>query len=119
MKRLHETSFSTATLHKVLKKNNRQYLKLTGYYRKRQTRYNRPIAGDRVQMDVCKIAPGIYQYTATDDCRRFKVLGLFPRRTATNTLKFLETVMEQMPFAIQRIRTDRGKSFLLIQFKID
>ncbi len=62
-------------------------------------------------MDVCKIAPGIYQYTAIDDCSRFKVLQLFPKRTATNTLKFLDTVLEQMPFAIQRIQTDRGKEF--------
>lgn len=111
MKRLYGVSISTATVHKILKKNNKQYLKLKRYYRKRQTRYNRPIPGDRVQMDVCKIAPGIYQYTAIDDCSRFKVLQLFPRRTATNTLKFLDTVLEQMPFAIQRIQTDRGKEF--------
>jgi len=31
-------------------------------------RYNRPIPGDRVQMDTLKIAPGVYQYTAIDDC---------------------------------------------------
>nr|WP_164126200.1 IS481 family transposase [Sphingobacterium sp. xlx-73] len=111
MKRLYGVSISTATVHKILKKNNKQYLKLKRYYRKRQIRYNRPVPGDRVQMDVCKIAPGIYQYTAIDDCSRFKVLQLFPRRTATNTLKFLDTVLEQMPFAIQRIQTDRGKEF--------
>jgi len=109
MKRLYGISISTATVHKILIKNNKQYLKLKRYYRKRQTRYNRPIPGDRVQMDVCKIAPGIYQYTAIDDCSRFKVLQLFPRRTAINTLKFLDTVLEQMPFAIQYIQTDRGK----------
>jgi Integrase core domain. len=109
MKHLYGVSISTATVHKILKKTNKQYLKLKRYYRKRQTRYNRPIPGDRVQMDVCKIAPRIYQYTAIDDCSRFKVLQLFPRRTAINTLKFLDTVLEQMPFAIQYIQTDRGK----------
>lgn len=62
-------------------------------------------------MDVCKIAHGIYQYTAIDDCRRFKVLQLFPRRTPINTRKFLDKVLEQMPFAIQCIQTDRGKEF--------
>ncbi|MEN5379357.1 DDE-type integrase/transposase/recombinase [Sphingobacterium kitahiroshimense] len=95
----------------ILKKNNKQYLKLKHYYRKKQTRYNRPILGDRVQIDVCKIAPGIYHYTAIDDCSRFKVLQLFPRRTATSTLKFLDTLLEQMPFAIQSIQTYRGKEF--------
>ena len=42
---------------------------------------------------------------------RFQVLGLYPRRTAGNTLAFLEQVLEEMPFAIQRIQTDRGQEF--------
>jgi len=38
-------------------------------------RYNRPVPGDRVQMDKTKIARGVYQHTAVDDCSRFRVLG--------------------------------------------
>ena len=64
-----------------------------------------------MQLDVCKIAPGLYQYTAIDDCSRFQVLGLYPRRTAANTLAFLEQVLEEMPFPVQRIQTDRGQEF--------
>ena len=71
-------------------------------------RYNRPIPGDRVQMDTMKIAPGVYQYTAIDDCSRWRVLGVYPRRSAKYTLDFLERVIEEMPFAIQRVQTDRG-----------
>ncbi len=41
-------------------------------------------------MDVCKIASGLYQYTAIDDCTRYKVIALYSRRTAKNTLNFLE-----------------------------
>jgi len=37
-------------------------------------------------MDVCKIAPGRYHYAAVDDCTRYKVMGLYPRRTAANTI---------------------------------
>ncbi|MEH3113450.1 hypothetical protein [Pedobacter terrae] len=85
MKRLYDRTLSTATIHKLLIRNNRQYLKLRRNYRKRLDRYNRPIPGDRVQMDVCKIAGKLYQYTAID----FKVVELFTRRTATNTLRFL------------------------------
>lgn len=62
-------------------------------------------------MDVCKIRPGVYQYTAIDDCSRYKVLGVFTRRTAADTLRFFEQVIEEMPFAIQRIQTDRGLEF--------
>lgn len=64
-----------------------------------------------MQMDTCKIAPGLYQYTAVDDCTRYRVLGLYKKRTASNTLLFLERLIEQMPFAIQKIQTDRGKEF--------
>ena len=64
-----------------------------------------------LQMDVCKIAPGVYQYTAIDDCSRYKVLGVYPRRNAKSTLSFLERVVEEMPFPIQRIQTDRGLEF--------
>ena len=62
-------------------------------------------------MDTCKVASGLYQFTAIDDCTRYKVLGLYPRRTAKNTLKFLEKVIEETPFPIQRIQTDRGTEF--------
>ena len=68
-------------------------------------------------MDVCKIAPGFYQYTAIDDCSRYKVLGLFKRRTAVNSITFLEQVVEEMPFPIQRIQKDRGREFFAYKFQ--
>ena len=78
-------------------------------------RYSRPIPGDRVQMDVCKIGPGCYQYTAIDDCSGYAVVSLYDRRTAKNTLRLLDKVVEEMPFAIQRIQTDRGREFFAIE----
>jgi hypothetical protein len=59
-------------------------------------------------MDTCKIAPGLYQYTAIGDCTRIRVLALYKRRSAVNSLLFLEKVIEEFPFPIQRIQTDRG-----------
>jgi hypothetical protein len=87
MKRLYERSLSTATIHKILIKNNKQYLKLRRNYRKRLHRYNRPIPGDRVQMDVCKITGRLYQYTAIDDCSRFKVVETISQ---ANSNKYIE-----------------------------
>jgi transposase InsO family protein len=64
-------------------------------------------------MDVCKIANGLYQYTAIDDCIRYKVIALYKRRTAKNTLDFIENqVFYRLPFPIQRIQTDRGQEFM-------
>lgn len=108
--RLHDISLSLATIHKVLISQHARPVKKLRR-KKIFKRYSRPIPGDRIQMDTCKIGPRIYQYTAIDDCSRWRVLGLYKRRTAHNTLHFLDLVMEQFPFPIQRIQTDRGLKF--------
>ena len=113
-----------ATIHKVLKKH--QVDPIVIYRRKSDfKRYSKPIPGERVQMDTCKIAPNLYQYTAIDDCTRYRVLRLYKRRTAANTIDFVESVIEEMPFPIQRFQTDRGTEFfaekvqkLLMRYKI-
>lgn len=83
--RLYEgISFSLSTIHKVLKAANAKPLVKI----KRSSlikRYSRSVPGDRVQMDTMKVAPGVYQYTAIDDCSRFRVLGVYPRRDAAST----------------------------------
>ena len=114
LKRIYNLSFSLATIHKVLTRNAVKPLKRTRR-QKRYKRYQRSIPGDRFQMDTCKIAPGLYQYTAIDDCTRYRVLGLYKRRNAANTLLFLEKVLEETPFSIQRIQTDRGFEFFSIK----
>lgn len=78
---------------------------------KRVRRYSKKIPGERVQIDTCKISPGLYQYTAVDDCTRYQVVEIYARRTAENTLDFLEKVIEGMPFPVQRVQTDRGREF--------
>ena len=75
------------------------------------TRYSRPIPGDRIQIDTCKIADGIFQYTAIDDCTRFRVIDIYHKKNADSTLEFIEKMIEQFPFPIQRIQSDRGTEF--------
>jgi transposase InsO family protein len=111
LKRHNDISLSLATIHKVFKRNDLAYLQRKRHYRKTAKRYNCELPGERVQMDVCMIARGLYQYTAIDDCTRYKVLSLYKRRTAENTLLFLDEVIDRMPFPIQRIQTDRGQEF--------
>lgn len=109
--RLHaERELSLATIHKVLTAARVRPL-IKPRRPKPPRRYSRPIPGDRVQMDTMKVAPGVYQYTAVDDCSRFRVLGVYSRRNACNTLLFLDRVVDEMPFPIQRIQTDRGAEF--------
>lgn len=66
-------------------------------------------------MDTCKIGPGLYQYTSVDDCTRYRVLRLYSRRTTANTLDFIDCVIEEMPFPIQRLQTDRGREFFAVK----
>lgn len=114
LQRLHSISLSIATIHKTLTRNNVKPI-VTIRKRNNFVRYQRPIPGERIQMDTCKIAPGIYQYTAVDDCTRYRVLRTYTRRTSSNTLDFLDTMIEEMPFPVQRIQTDRGGEFFAIE----
>lgn len=69
----HEIDLSVTAIHKVLKQANVAPLTKPRRITKPK-RYSRPIPGDRVQMDTMKVTAGIYQYTAVDDCSRFRVL---------------------------------------------
>ena len=71
LRRLHDIRLSVDTIHKVLCRHDLNRLKRPKLVRKRWKRYSRPLPGDRVQMDVCKIGVGLYQYTAIDDCSRY------------------------------------------------
>lgn len=112
----HQIKISPSTVARVLEKYN---MKLLKRYRKKKgfKRYSKDLPGERVQMDVCKIDTGIYQYTAIDDCSRFRVLYTYSRRTAKNSAHFLERVVEQMPFPVQRVQTDRGREFFGLAFQ--
>ena len=110
--RLHSFHASLATIHKVLTQAGVKPLKATRRSRKHKRRYQKAIPGERVQMDICKIGPKLYQYTAIDDCTRFKVMQLHPNKSVARTLAFLQQVTARMPFPIQRFQTDRGKEFM-------
>src|SRR5919205_814739 len=110
--RRHGLKLALDTIHKVLVRHGEHRLERPRLRRKGTRRYSRPVPGDRVQMDTCKIAPGLYQYTAIDDCSRWQVLAVYSDRSATSTLDFLARVRAGMPFPVQRVQTDRGGEFL-------
>jgi transposase InsO family protein len=111
LRRLYWLQLSPATIHKTLV---RHALNVLPRRKRTDTSHGATAdrrSGDRVQMDTCKIRPGLYQFTAIDDCTRYLVAGLARRRTAAATLAFLDQVLDEMPFAIQRLQTDRGAEF--------
>ena len=117
--RIHNLDISTATIWRVLKKNDVPIIKK--YRRQNEyTRYSRPIPGDRVQMDVTKIGPKCYQFTAVDDCTRLRALKLYPNKKAESTVDFLGYVLDVFQFPVQRVQTDWGTEFFndLFQYEL-
>lgn len=113
-------TLSTATIHKVLKQEGYGLLKPTRRPCKGRKRYQKEIPGERVNMDVCKIDAKLYQFTVIDDCTSLKVIRLYPNKKADSTLAFLEQVITEFPFPIQRIQTDRGEEFMAhkVQYRL-
>src|SRR5690606_1255211 len=86
---------------------------------RRPHRYSRPIPGERIQVNTCKIGPGLIQFTAVDDCTHFRVLGLYPKRNASHGTHFLvERILKELPFPVQRIQSDRGGEFFGFPFQL-
>ena len=116
LSRVHTIEISSPTVWRVLKDNNIPNIKK---YRKHSDiiRYNRPIPGDRVQIDVAKIGPKCYQFTAIDDCTRLRVLRLYPNKKAESTVDFLGHILDTFQFPVHRIQTDWGTEFFNDMFQ--
>lgn len=109
-----ELNLSLATIHKILKKlNTKPLLKIKKA--KKFKRYQKYTSGERVQIDTFKINSDVYQYTAVDDCGCWRVLQIYHRRTANNTLHFIDEMIERFPFPIQKIQIDRGLEFFALE----
>ena len=81
------------------------------------------IPGEKVQIDVKEVPfcclrgkllredKHLYQWTAIDECTRFRFLYIFEEHTPENSVKFLRMLMREFPFKIQTIQTDNGTEF--------
>jgi transposase InsO family protein len=73
-----------------------------------------PAPGESVQVDVKFVRVGgtrAYQYTALDDCTRFRVLRLYRQLNVRSSQDFLAEMIRTFPFAIRKIQTDHGAEF--------
>lgn len=79
--------------------------------------------GEKVQIDVKEVpyaclrgvlrrdGKHLYQWTAIDECTRYRFVYAFEEHTPENTVKFLKMLVRAFPFRIQRIQTDNGTEF--------
>lgn len=79
--------------------------------------------GEKVQIDVKEVpyaclrgalrrdGKHLYQWTAIDECSRYRFVYGFEEHTPENTVKFLKMLVRAFPFRIQSIQTDNGTEF--------
>ena len=79
--------------------------------------------GEKIQIDVkevpynclrgdaLKYGRRFYQWTAIDECIRYRFVYAFEEHTPENTVKFLKMLLKEFPFKIQKIQTDNGTEF--------
>jgi transposase InsO family protein len=70
--------------------------------------------GESIQVDVKYVQIAgrwAFQYTALDDCTRFRVLRLYRRLHHRSSLAFLAELRRTFPVPIQRLQCDHGQEF--------
>lgn len=79
--------------------------------------------GEKVQIDV-KVVPAVcivgqakeqgekmYQYTAIDECTRFRFIAAFKEQSTYSSMLFLQQLIRRFPFQIHKVQTDNGAEF--------
>ena len=120
LKRYHDVEISHSGVWRILKRLDLNRLPASQRYKRhtdRWKRYEKPLPGHRVQVDVKFIEPlpgtrkKHYQYTAIDDCTRIRVLRIYPRNNQKTAIQFVDYVLEKLPFQVEVVQTDNGAEF--------
>src|SRR5215216_5637284 len=102
LKRYHEIQLSSSGVWRILKRLGLNRLPASQRHKRhdrRWKRYEKPLPGHRVQLDVKFIAPlpgsrrKHYQFTAIDDCTRLRVLRIYDRCNQQPAIQFLDYVL--------------------------
>ncbi len=120
LKRYHDIDVSRSGVWRILKRLGLNRLPASQRHKRhdrRWKRYEKPMPGHRIQIDVKFIEPlpGVrkkhYQYTAIDDCTRLRVLRIYPKNNQKTAIQFLDYVLEKLAFQVEVIQTDNGSEF--------
>ena len=120
LRRYHDLQISPSGVWRILQRLDLNRLPASQRYKRhdrRWQRYEKPLPGHRVQLDVKFIAPLAgsrrkhYQFTAIDDCPRLRVLRIYPQLNQQTAIQFADYVLERLPFRVEVIQTDNGAEF--------
>jgi transposase InsO family protein len=115
--RTHQVRISQSSVQRIVRELGLPPLRRIRKRRPRQLRlFERERPGDCVQIDVKFVRVGgqrRFQYTALDDCTRYRVLRLYRDLNQWTSRRFLAEIVAAFPFAIRCIQTDNGREFPL------
>jgi len=120
LKRYHDIEISQSGVWRILKRLDLNRLPASQRYKshdRRWKRYEKPLPGHQLQIDVKFIAPvggrkkRFYQFTAIDDCTRLRVLRIYERLNQKTAIQFVDYVLEKLPFIVEKVQTDNGAEF--------
>lgn len=120
LKRYEGVRLSSSTVWNVFKRNHLPPIYTTRYDKsgkRPMKRYEKDSPGETVQMDVKFVrdpqdpTKRFYQFTAVDDCTRYRVLRIYARNTTQSAIDFFGQVQKVFPAVIQEIQTDNGPEF--------
>jgi transposase InsO family protein len=115
--RVHRQRIAQSTIQRVVRALKLPPVRPVRKRRPKQLKlFERAHPGDCVQVDVKFVRVRhrrLFQYTAIDDCSRYRVLRLYPRLDTRSSLAFLAELLRVVPFPIRRLQTDNGSEFPL------
>jgi transposase InsO family protein len=117
LQRVHGISVATQTVTRLFRDLGLNRLPSRRKRRPKQLRlFAKEQPGDSVQVDVKFVRVNrqrYFQYTALDDCTRFRVLRLYRHLNQRTSLAFLRELRTAMPFPIRKLQCDNGTEFPL------
>jgi len=115
LQRVHGIRLAMGTIQRVFRDLGLPRLRRTRKREPRQMKlFEKAEPGESIQVDVKYVQIAgrwAFQYTALDDCTRFRVLRLYRRLHHRSSLAFLTELRTAFPFPIQRLQCDHGQEF--------
>ena len=115
LQRVHGVRLAMGTIQRVFRDIGLPRLRRTRKREPRQMKlFEKAEPGESIQVDVKYVQIAgrwAFQYTALDDCTRFRILRLYRRLDPRSSLAFLAELRRAFPFPIKRLQSDHGQEF--------
>jgi transposase InsO family protein len=115
LQRVHGIRLAMGTIQRVFCDLGLPRLRRTRKREPRQMKlFEKAEPGESIQVDVKYVSIAgrwAFQFTALDDCTRFRVLRLYRQLHHGSSLAFLTELRRAFPFPIKRLQCDHGQEF--------